>query len=95
MTKDEAMLRAVRVRIRPILMTTVSTAIGLMPLVLELAVGMERISPLAIVAAVGLLIGTFLTMVLTPVVYSVFDSVVSGLRRFWTFVFGHQVISGV
>jgi len=73
--KDEAILQAVRLRIRPILMTTVSTIIGLSPLIFELAVGLERMSPLGIVAASGLLIGTFLTMVVIPVVYSSIDSV--------------------
>jgi multidrug efflux pump subunit AcrB len=74
MAKDDAILQSVRLRIRPILMTTVSTIVGLTPLVLEMAVGLERMSPLGIVAAVGLSIGTFLTMVVIPVVYSGMDS---------------------
>ena len=75
MGRDEAILQSVRLRVRPILMTTVSTVLGLTPLVLELAVGLERMSPLGIAAATGLLVGTFLTMVVVPVVYSVLDSV--------------------
>jgi hypothetical protein len=43
-------------------MTTVSTIIGLTPLVFEMAVGLERMSPLGIVAATGLIVGTFLTV---------------------------------
>ena len=42
--------------------------------VLELAIGLERMSPLGIVAATGLIIGTFLTIVVIPVFYSVLDS---------------------
>ena len=86
MAKDEAILQSVRLRIRPILMTTVSTIVGLIPLVFEMAVGLERMSPLGIVAAVGLLIGTFLTMVIIPVVYSSMDSVVLALKQIvsWT-----------
>jgi len=73
--KDEAILQSVRLRIRPILMTTVSTIVGLTPLVFEMAVGLERMSPLGIVAATGLTIGTFLTMIVIPVVYSSLDTV--------------------
>ncbi len=72
--KDEAIIQSVKLRIRPILMTTVSTIVGLTPLILELAVGLERMSPLGIVAGTGLLIGTFLTMIVIPVVYSSLDS---------------------
>jgi multidrug efflux pump subunit AcrB len=74
MSKDEAIVHSVRLRLRPILMTTVSTIIGLSPLIFEMAVGLERMSPLGIVAASGLLVGTFLTMVVIPVVYSSLDS---------------------
>ena len=74
MAKDDAIVRSIELRIRPILMTTVSTVLGLTPLVMEMAVGLERMSPLGIAAATGLLVGTFLTMVITPVVYSVMDS---------------------
>lgn len=72
--KDQAILQSVSLRIRPILMTTFSTVVGLSPLVFEMAVGLERMSPLAIVASVGLLVGTFLTMVVVPVVYSCIES---------------------
>ncbi len=74
MGKKEAILQSVQLRIRPILMTTASTIIGLVPLIFEMAVGLERMSPLGIVAAFGLLVGTFLTMIVIPVVYSSMDS---------------------
>jgi multidrug efflux pump subunit AcrB len=77
MAKDEAILQSVRLRIRPILMTTVSTIVGLTPLIFEMAVGLERMSPLGIVAATGLLVGTFLTMIVIPVVYSSLDTAAS------------------
>ncbi|MFO8011825.1 MAG: efflux RND transporter permease subunit, partial [Phycisphaerae bacterium] len=85
--KREAILQSVRLRIRPILMTTFSTVVGLSPLVFEMAVGLERMSPLAIVAATGLLVGTFMTLVVTPVVYSSVDSLASGFGRAWRYVF--------
>lgn len=85
MSKREAILQSVHLRIRPILITTVSTIVGLTPLILELAVGLERMSPLGIVAATGLLVGTFLTMIVIPVVYSSVDSlaVASGTATRW------------
>lgn len=82
--KTEAILEAVRLRIRPILMTTTSTIIGLTPLIFELAVGLERMSPLGIVAAFGLLIGTFLTMIVIPVVYASTDSIGEWVKGMWT-----------
>ena len=81
MSKNEAIVHSVRLRLRPILMTTVSTIIGLTPLIFEFAVGLERMSPLGIVAATGLLVGTFLTMVVIPVVYSVMDSLAVRIQR--------------
>ncbi|HDS84820.1 MAG TPA: efflux RND transporter permease subunit [Phycisphaerales bacterium] len=81
MARDEAIVQSVRLRIRPILMTTVSTVLGLTPLVLELAIGLERMSPLGIAAASGLLVGTFLTMVIIPVVYASMDTAAASLKR--------------
>lgn len=78
--KSEAILQSVGLRLCPILMTTVSTIVGLIPLVFEMAVGLERMSPLGIVAATGLTIGTFMTMVVISVVYSVLDSVSESWR---------------
>jgi len=79
--KDDAIVRAVELRIRPILMTTFSTIIGLSPLIFETAVGLERLSPLGIVAGSGLLAGTFLTMIVVPVVYSGMDSLGEKTRQ--------------
>ncbi len=70
-------VRSVKTRTRPILMTVTSTIIGLTPLVMEWAVGLERMSPLGIVAASGLIFGTFVTMIFVPVIYSVIDDIAS------------------
>ena len=80
MSKDEAIKEAVRLRFRPIVMTAASTAIGLTPLVFELAVGMERMSPLGIVAAFGLIMGIFSSTWLYPVIYSLVDSAVEKIK---------------
>jgi multidrug efflux pump subunit AcrB len=69
----DALIGSVRVRTRPILMTAVGTAVGMIPIAAEWAIGLERLSPLAIVAIGGLLVSTFLTMVYVPVLYSLFE----------------------
>jgi len=81
MSKDEAIVQAVRLRFRPIVMTAASTAIGLTPLIFELAIGMERMSPLGIVAAFGLITGIFSSTWIYPVIYSVFDSIFEFFRE--------------
>jgi multidrug efflux pump subunit AcrB len=88
MDKDEAILQSIQLRIRPILMTTGSTVIGLLPLVFEMAVGLERMSPIGVVATMGLLVGTFLTMIVIPTVYSSVDSLTALIGRVWLFIFG-------
>jgi multidrug efflux pump subunit AcrB len=89
--KDEAIVQSVQLRIRPILMTTVSTIVGLTPLIFEMAVGLERMSPLGIVAATGLAIGTFLTMIVIPVVYSSLDSAAAAIAIAGRFMLGADV----
>ncbi len=79
--RDEAIIQSVQIRTRPILMTASSTVIGLTPLVFEMAVGLERLSPLGIVAACGLILGTFLTMIVIPVIYASVDDLKN--KRFW------------
>ncbi len=66
---EEAVKMAIRVRTRPILMTAVTTIVGMVPIAAEWAIGLERLSPLATVAIGGLIVGTFLTLVYIPVLY--------------------------
>ncbi len=66
---------AIKVRTRPILMTAVTTIIGMTPVALEWAVGLERLSPLAIVAIGGLIVGTFLTLVFIPTFYVIKEKI--------------------
>ena len=73
MSRDEAMEQAVRLRLRPVLMTTISTVVGMLPMILETAIGLERMSPLATAAGFGLLVGTVMTLVITPVTYTLLD----------------------
>jgi multidrug efflux pump subunit AcrB len=71
-------------------MTTGSTVIGLLPLVFEMAVGLERMSPIGVVATTGLVVGTFLTMIVIPTVYSSMDSLSVLLGRTWLSIFGSR-----
>ncbi|MBU1643386.1 efflux RND transporter permease subunit [bacterium] len=70
----DSAVECVRVRFRPVLMTAFATIAGLIPIALEQAVGLERLSPLADVAIGGLLVGTLLTLVYVPMFAYSFDS---------------------
>lgn len=71
--RDEAIVAAGPVRLRPILMTTLTTLIALLPLALGLGEGAETQAPMATVVIGGLLVSTILTLVIVPVVYTLFD----------------------
>jgi HAE1 family hydrophobic/amphiphilic exporter-1 len=66
----EALIEAGQVRLRPILMTTTTTVLAMIPLALGRGDGGELMGPLAITVIGGLLVSTLLTLVLIPVLYS-------------------------
>jgi multidrug efflux pump subunit AcrB len=70
---NEALTMAVEMRFRPIMMTSLSTIVGMIPLAAEWSLGAERFSPLAIAVIGGFTTSTFLTIVFIPVLYSIFD----------------------
>ena len=71
--RTEAMVMAGQRRLRPILMTTGTTVLGLLPMALGLGEGAELRAPLAITVIGGLLAATALTLVVIPVVYQWLD----------------------
>ncbi len=71
--KLEALRRAGRTRLRPILMTTATTVLGLTPMAIGLGEGSELRSPMALAVIGGLLSSTALTLVVIPVVYRLLD----------------------
>jgi hydrophobic/amphiphilic exporter-1 (mainly G- bacteria), HAE1 family len=73
MAKLEAVLLAGRTRLRPILITSVSTIIGLLPMAIGIGEGAEIRRPMAITVIGGNLVATFLTLIVIPVLYSVLD----------------------
>ena len=64
-----AVPRAGRIRLRPILMTVLTTVVGLLPMALAFGVGTEANQPLAIAVIGGLLVSTFFTLILIPTLY--------------------------
>jgi HAE1 family hydrophobic/amphiphilic exporter-1 len=70
MNKLEAIKTAAKVRWRPILMTTVTTILGLLPMALDYNEGFEIRIPLALTLIGGLIFGTFLTLIFIPLVYN-------------------------
>ena len=72
-TLKVAAVEASRVRLRPILMTTLTTVLGLIPMALGIGEGAETTAPLATVVIGGLLFSTLLTVVLIPTVYLMFN----------------------
>ncbi len=69
--KREAIKQAGQVRLRPILMTTITTVLGLLPMALGFGEGAELRTPMAVTVIGGLLVGTLLTLVVIPTVYDV------------------------
>ena len=75
----DAILEAGLVRLRPIVMTTVTTVLGLFPMALGIGRGADLRAPLAISVIGGLIVATALTLIVVPVVYAVVEDV----RRMW------------
>jgi len=71
--KMEAIVQAGSVRLRPIVMTTATTVLGLLPMALGLGDGAEIRTPMAITVIIGLLSSTILTLIIIPTVYSLVD----------------------
>src|SRR5262249_31773033 len=70
MSVTDALIKAGRIRLRPILMTTLCTLFGLLPLAFGIGSGAELQKPLAIAVIGGLTVSTLITLVLIPVLYS-------------------------
>ncbi|MCW3173668.1 efflux RND transporter permease subunit [Shewanella subflava] len=73
MDKITAIEQATKSRLRPILMTTMTTALGLLPMAIGMGDGSEVRAPMAITVIFGLLLSTLLTLLVIPCLYSLFD----------------------
>jgi len=74
MEKHEAILQAGRTRLRPVLMTALTTILGLLPMVFGTDMGAAMGKPMAIVTVGGLLYGTLLTLLVVPCIYDLMNS---------------------
>lgn len=81
LAREEAILQAGPRRLRPILMTALTTVLGMAPLALGLGEGAEAQAPMATVILGGLLTSTLLTLVVVPVVYTLVEDLGTRLRR--------------
>ena len=73
LAKIEALKQAGQVRLRPILMTTATTVLGLLPMAIGLGEGSELRTPMALTVIGGLLTSTLLTLLVIPAVYALVD----------------------
>lgn len=79
-TLYDALLEAGKIRLRPILMTTATTVLAMVPLVIGFGEGAEAQASMATVVAFGLTLSTVVTLVLVPVVYMLMDGMVYAIR---------------
>jgi hydrophobic/amphiphilic exporter-1 (mainly G- bacteria), HAE1 family len=83
MERRSAILEAGKTRLRPILMTALTAMFGVVPIALGRAEGMELQQPLGIVMVGGLISSTMLTLLITPVIYMLFDDLSQDLQKFF------------
>lgn len=78
---NEAIVHAGCRRLRPILMTTLTTVMGLLPLALGFGEGAEIRAPMAVAVIGGMLSSTVLTLVIIPIVYAAFEDAIAAVKR--------------
>jgi len=81
MPRTEALLMAAKVRLRPILMTTLAMIFGMVPLAFALSEGSEQRAPMGQAVIGGVITSSLLTLVVVPVVYCYMDDLAQWLRR--------------
>ena len=80
LSRHDALIQAGEERVRPIIMTTIAMAMGMLPTALGVSSGSEFRQPLAIAVIGGLVSSTALSLILVPVVYAVMDDLENWLR---------------
>ena len=83
MAAKEAILEGGRKRLRPILLTSITTILGLVPLLIERSFQAQILIPMAISIAFGLAFATLLTLLLIPCFYFILDDVQRLMHRLW------------
>ena len=83
LARSAALLQAARVRLRPILMTTLAMVFGMVPLAFALSEGSEQRAPMGQAVIGGVITSSVLTLVVVPVVYCYLDDLAQWARRRW------------
>jgi HAE1 family hydrophobic/amphiphilic exporter-1 len=83
LSRPEALLLAARVRLRPILMTTLAMIFGMVPLAFALSEGSEQRAPMGQAVIGGIITSSLLTLVVVPVVYCYLDDLSLWIKRLW------------
>jgi hypothetical protein len=81
MNACDAVITSSRRRLRPIIMTALTTILGLVPLALALNKGAQLQQPMAIAVIGGLAVSTFLSLIVIPVIYLSFDDMISFIKK--------------
>jgi HAE1 family hydrophobic/amphiphilic exporter-1 len=84
LSRSQALVAAARVRLRPILMTTLAMICGMLPLAFEWGAGAEFRAPMARAVIGGLITSTLLTLLVVPVVYTYLDDLGALFVRWWS-----------
>ena len=84
MERSEALLLAAKVRLRPILMTTLAMIFGMVPLAFALTEGSETRAPMGQAVIGGVITSSLLTLVVVPVVYCYMDDLANWAKRLWS-----------
>ncbi|WP_245676774.1 efflux RND transporter permease subunit [Bacillus solimangrovi] len=81
MDRDAAILEAGRTRLRPILMTTITTVLGMVPIAIGIGEGSETQQPIGVVMVFGLSTSMFFTLIFVPVMYTLIDDLNERLKK--------------
>ena len=83
LSRNEALLMAAKVRLRPILMTTLAMIFGMIPLAFAITEGSEQRAPMGQAVIGGVITSSLLTLVVVPVVYCYMDDLSEFMKRLW------------
>ena len=81
MSKDEALIHGGVTKLRAVLLTAATTMFGMLPMAISSSEGSELRSPMALAVIGGLVVSTFLTLIIVPTVYSILDDIAHRTRK--------------
>jgi len=80
-TREDAILKACPLRVRPVLMTTLTTVLAMVPMAMGIGETNEMMSDMGVTMISGMVVSTVITLIFTPVFYSVIDNLSHIFRR--------------